>query len=69
MKSKKAKYIIEILEVNGFIYDRQKGSHVIYKNDNKTVVVPYHGSNKEIKVGTVLSIIKQSGLDKELFDN
>ncbi len=68
MKSKKAKYIIEILTEYGFILDRQKGSHVIYKKDSKIVVVPYHGSNKEIKVGTVLSIIKQSGLDKDLFE-
>lgn len=68
MKSKKAKLIIDILLENNFTFLKQRGSHITYKKDNITVIVPYHGSNKEIPVGTVLSIIKQSGLDKDLFE-
>ena len=32
----------KLLFENGFILDRQKGSHRIYKKDNKRMVIPYH---------------------------
>lgn len=32
----------KLLFENGFILDRQKGSHRIYKKDNKRIVIPYH---------------------------
>lgn len=68
MKAKKAKVIIDILTANGFLFLRQKDSHITYKKDNTIVIVPYHGNSKEMPVGTTLSIIKQSGLDKTLFE-
>lgn len=36
------KYLIKILEQNGFLHKRSKGSHQIYFNPitNKTVIVP-----------------------------
>jgi predicted RNA binding protein YcfA (HicA-like mRNA interferase family) len=61
----KPKDAIKILTRNGFKFIRQKGSHRIYIKDNKTVVVPYH--NQDLRKGTLLSIIKQSGLDPKFF--
>ena len=59
------KYLIKLLEQNGFVFKRLKGSHHIFYNSltNKTVTVPFHGG-KEMKKGTFLAIIKQAGLDK-----
>lgn len=67
MKSKKASFVIKVLVKNGFLLIRSKGSHVIYKNKSTMVIVPYHGLNREIPIGTLLAIIKQSRLDKDLF--
>ncbi len=64
-----AKRLIFILEQNGFIFKRTKGSHQIYynPNSNKTTVVPLHG-NKDLKKGTFLTILKQAGIDKNVLD-
>jgi predicted RNA binding protein YcfA (HicA-like mRNA interferase family) len=62
--SVKAKGFIRVIERLGFYFDRQKGSHAIYKNTNaKRVVVPIH-SGKDLKQGTSLQDID---LDKETF--
>jgi predicted RNA binding protein YcfA (HicA-like mRNA interferase family) len=60
-----AKYLRRLLEDNGFIFKRAKGSHQVYyrAEDNNTVIVPYHGG-KDMKLGTFLSILKQAGIDK-----
>lgn len=68
MKPKKASFVIKILMQNGFVLSRTSGSHSIYKNGVVTVIVPYHGRNNEIPIGTLLSIIRQSEIDKSLFD-
>lgn len=59
------KRLIKILEENGFVFKRARGSHQLYYNSitNKTVIVPVHG-NKDLKTGTFLSILKQAGIDK-----
>ena len=60
--------VIKILSKQGFTIARQKGSHVILikvsKDGKKGVVVPNH---KEIDKGTLLEIIRQSGMTKEDF--
>ncbi len=58
-------YLIRLLEKNGFILKRSKGSHQIFFNalTNITVIVPVHG-NKDLKKGTFLAILKQAGIDK-----
>jgi predicted RNA binding protein YcfA (HicA-like mRNA interferase family) len=60
------KYLIKILEQNGFIFKRSKGSHQLYYNpiNNKTVIVPVHGG-KDMKKGTFLSVLKQAGIDNK----
>ena len=59
----------KILEVHGFAAVRQRGSHRIMQLQMEgttiTVPVPLHNS---LMRGTLLSIIRQSGLDKSLFE-
>ncbi|MEX0812173.1 MAG: type II toxin-antitoxin system HicA family toxin [Chitinophagales bacterium] len=47
-----------------FLLDRTSGSHHIYMlpDRSKRVIVPKH--NKDIPKGTLISIIKQAGIDK-----
>ena len=48
-------------EKNGFKIKRQKGTHVILRNNGKMVVVPVHHAT--IPIGTLKSIEKQSGVN------
>lgn len=63
----KPRELIKIFEKQGYIVDRQKGSHVILYHlfSRRRLTIPMH--TKEIPNGTLLSIIKQSGLTKEEF--
>lgn len=58
-----------ILEANGFIFVQQTGSHMILERKIEegtiTVSVPNHD---ELKIGTLSSIIRQSGLARKLFE-
>ena len=61
--------IVSIMEKHGFLQVRQKGSHMIMQkrtdaNSTITVPVPMH---KVVKVGTLQSIIRQSGISKDAF--
>lgn len=57
----KPKELIQMLKLNGFIFVRQSGSHAIYKDiDRKMVVVPIH--NRDIPTGTLNGILKDAGL-------
>jgi len=58
------KWLIKLLEQEGFIFKRSNGSHHIYFNpaSKKTIVVPVHG-NKDLKKGTFFAILKQAGID------
>ena len=63
------KEVCSILGKHGFVKIRQKGSHVIMHlqlegKDSISVPVPWH---RELDKGTLLGIIRQSGLDKGLF--
>jgi predicted RNA binding protein YcfA (HicA-like mRNA interferase family) len=55
---------------SGFEQVRQKGSHIIMqrKTADSTITVPVP-DHKEIRIGTLQSIIRQSGLSKSLFEN
>lgn len=65
--SVKPRQLIKILEMKGFEQRRVTGSHHIFKHPLKgqIIPVPIHG-NKELKRGTVRSILKQAeiGLDE-----
>jgi predicted RNA binding protein YcfA (HicA-like mRNA interferase family) len=63
------KEICKILEINGFIEVRQKGSHIVMQkqieDSTLTAIVPNHTS---VKVSTLMSIIRQSQLPRSLFE-
>lgn len=66
---KPTRRIRRILEKQGFVETpRGKGSHMVFEkwvdNEPIRVVVP---NSREIPVGTIMSIIKQSGLNREDF--
>ena len=57
-------YLIRLLEGNGFVFKRAKGSHQVFYNpiSNKTIVVPFH-NGKDLKKGTFMAIVKQAGIE------
>lgn len=59
--------VIRVLSNNGFYFKSQKGSHQKYTNGNRIVIVP--APKKEIPIGTLRSISRQSGLDLSKFIN
>jgi len=61
--------VCRILEKNDFIKVRQKGSHFIMqkKTIDSTITVPVP-NHKEIKIGTLQSIIRQSKLSRNDFE-
>lgn len=67
MASFKPKEIVSILQKLGFVQKRQTGSHLIMYNSKlkQTIPVPMH--NKDLKTGTLRSIIKQADSSEEKF--
>ncbi|MCH8263496.1 MAG: type II toxin-antitoxin system HicA family toxin [Proteobacteria bacterium] len=62
-----SKKIISVLEQNKFELIKQKGSHKKFRSpEGRTVIVP--DPKKEIPIGTFLSIVRQSGLNRSDFD-
>ncbi|MCY7272682.1 MAG: type II toxin-antitoxin system HicA family toxin [Phormidesmis sp. CAN_BIN44] len=61
--------VCRVLQENGFVEVRQKGSHIIMQLETEettvTVPVPNHS---DLRSGTLRSIIRQSGLPRELFE-
>ena len=62
------KEVCQILQQHGFVEVRRRGSHVVMQKrlglSTVTVPVPDH---KEIRTGTLLSIIRQSGISRAEF--
>ncbi len=69
MKPLSGKEVCLILMKHGFIQIRQRGSHIIMqkqiKDSTTTIPVPNH---KELRTGTLRSIIRQSGIEKTDFE-
>jgi predicted RNA binding protein YcfA (HicA-like mRNA interferase family) len=61
--------VCQILSQNGFAEVRRRGSHIIMQRRTATstitVPVPDHA---QIRIGTLQSIIRQSGLPRALFE-
>ena len=59
------KKLVKVLEKNGFLLDHTSGSHFVFRNQHtgRRVTVPVH--NEELPPGTLLSILKQAGLNRE----
>ncbi len=65
--SLKPRKLAKIVEKEGFIFDRQKGSHAVYyrEKDHRRIVIPMH--NQDMKLGTLRGIIADMGLSVEDF--
>jgi len=63
--SLKPKQAARALEKAGFVVVRQSGSHKIYIKNKICIVLPWH--NRDMKIGTIKSIIKQSSLTAQEF--
>ena len=61
--------VCRVLAGAGFVEVRQRGSHVVMQRrtatGTTTVPVPDH---REVRIGTLQSIIRQSGLPRALFE-
>jgi len=58
-----------ILASHGFVEVRRRGSHVVMqrRSPETTVTVPVP-DHRELRIGTLLSIMRQSGLPRGLFE-
>jgi len=58
-----------ILEKYGFHEVRRRGSHIVMqkKSDDSTITVPVP-NHPELRIGTLRSIIRQSGIPKSEFE-
>lgn len=67
MSSITPKRLLQFLEKRGFYISRQSGSNMVLHHESdktKRVTLPMH--NKDLKPGTLSSILKQVGIDKKL---
>jgi predicted RNA binding protein YcfA (HicA-like mRNA interferase family) len=57
------------LEQYGFVNVRQRGSHIVMqKREGETTVTIPVPDHAEIKIGTLFSIVRQSGLPRAVFE-
>jgi predicted RNA binding protein YcfA (HicA-like mRNA interferase family) len=56
-----SKKVIDILLIHGFGFVSQRGSHQKFVKEGRIVIVP--APKKEIPIGTLKSISRQSGID------
>jgi predicted RNA binding protein YcfA (HicA-like mRNA interferase family) len=70
LKTVSGKALCKLLEEHGFVQMRQRGSHIVMQKrmDDSTITVPVP-NHKQLKTGTLLSIIRQSQLPKNLFES
>ena len=62
------KAVLQVLQRAGFFIHHTTGSHYVLKHAEKPtlrVILPYH--NRDLKRGTLQSVIKQAGLTSEEF--
>lgn len=66
MKSVSGKHFCKVLDKHGWVLKRVRGRHHIYAKGGRAaiVTVPVHG-NRDLKVGTVKQILKDSGLTED----
>ena len=61
--------VCRILANHGFAEVRRRGSHIAMqrRNDDGTVTVPVP-NHRELRTGTLLSIVRQSGVPRSAFE-
>ncbi len=64
------KQVCNILSQHGFVEVRQRGSHIVMQKNilNTTITVPVP-DHSELRIGTLQSIIRQSGIAKSEFES
>ena len=62
--------VCRILGKHGFVEVRRRGSHVVMqrRTETGTVTVPIP-DHPELRIGTLLSVIRQSGLPRSEFES
>ena len=61
--AKKVFEVIELLEANGWVYQRTKGDHRIFKKDGARRPIPIPGNrNDDVPPGVLNAILRESGL-------
>ncbi|HJX30472.1 MAG TPA: type II toxin-antitoxin system HicA family toxin [Thermodesulfobacteriota bacterium] len=62
--------VCAILSRHGFVEIRQRGSHIVMQKQlpDTTVTVPVP-NHDELRIGTLQSIIRQSGISKSEFES
>lgn len=58
------KQVIAALEKTGFIFIKQRGSHMKYQKGSYTVIIPNHS---EIAKGTLKSILSMANIELDEF--
>jgi predicted RNA binding protein YcfA (HicA-like mRNA interferase family) len=61
--------VCKILAQHGFVEVRKRGSHIVMqkKTEGSTVTIPVP-DHSELRIGTLMSIIRQSGLSRSFFE-
>jgi predicted RNA binding protein YcfA (HicA-like mRNA interferase family) len=61
--------VCRILVQHSFLEIRQRGSHIIIqkRTGDSTITIPIP-NHKELRAGTLMSIIRQSGLNRTIFE-
>jgi predicted RNA binding protein YcfA (HicA-like mRNA interferase family) len=61
--------VCKIFAAHGFVQVRHRGSHIIMQKrvEGSTITVPVP-DHDELRIGTLQSIIRQSGLPRVLFE-
>lgn len=62
--------VVSILRSQGCVEVRRRGSHIVMQQQlpHTTITVPVP-DHKELRMGTLASIIRQSRLPRDLFEN
>jgi predicted RNA binding protein YcfA (HicA-like mRNA interferase family) len=62
--------VCRILQQHGFTEVRRRGSHVVMqrRTETGTITLPVPEHN-EIRIGTLMAIIRQSGLPRSAFES
>jgi len=61
-----ARQFIRALEADGFVLQRVRGSHRIFRHpDGRRVVVAYHGLGDSFPIGTLRAMIADAGWQDE----
>lgn len=62
----KSKDILKFMLSNWFVIHHQRWSHIQLLNWNIKITIPNHW-NKVLNIKTIISIFRQSGIDKEVY--